>query len=336
MITVENLSKSFQTSTGSVTALHDVSLTVNPGSLYGVLGSPGAGKSTLTQLLALRERPDRGVVRFDGVNTGGLSGRALREVRGSLAVVDAAPTVHPERTVAGNIAAPLEQAGLSGPERRDRVGALLDLVGLTQKAGEPPNALSAGQRRRVAVARALTTRPSVLLADDPTGDVPSEEHGAVLTVLDRARAELGATVLVTTQDAGVVRRICEEVALLERGAVVEQGPLLEVIADADGRAARELLPAIETPRSTGTGYDQVVDVVLIGFAAVGALLPEAASRFDVDVSVIGGGLTRLGDTPAARFRLGVRGERADSALAWVADRGGYVTHTKRGPRGVAA
>ncbi|TCP56379.1 D-methionine transport system ATP-binding protein [Tamaricihabitans halophyticus] len=336
MITVENLTKSFPTSTGSVRALREVSLSVSAGAVYGVLGAPGAGKSTLTQLLALRERPDSGVVRFDGVPTAGLSGKALRDVRGSLAVVDSAARFHPERTVAGNIAAPLEQSGMAGPERRDRVGTLLDLAGLTGRANELPGELSVGALRRAAVARALTSKPTVLFADDPTDGVPSAEQAAVLTVLDRARAELGSTVLVTTPDAGVIRRICEDVALLDGGAVVAEGALLDVGVDAEGTVAEALLPAIDTPASVGAGYDQVVDVVLIGFAAVGALLPEAASRFDTEVAVIGGGVTRFGDTPVARFRLGLRGERADGAVAWIADRGGAVKQARRGPRGVAA
>lgn len=336
MITAQNLSKSFPSSTGAVPALHDVTLDVGPGTLYGVLGAPGAGKSTLTQLLALRDRPDRGAVLFDGVNTAGLSGRALREVRGSVALVAGPDELHPERTAAGNIAAPLEQAGMDAPKRRDRVGAMLDLVGLTERAAQQPGQLSPGQRRRVSVARALTIRPSVLIADDPTAGLDAEEHGPVLTVLDRARAELGTTVLLATPDAAVVRRVCEDVALLEQGVVTDNGPVLDVISEADGDVANALLPAIDTPRAAETGYDQVVDVVLIGFAAVGALLPEASGRFGVDLAVIGGGLTRFGDTPVARFRLGVRGERASSALAWVSEHGAVVTHAQRGPRSVAA
>ncbi|WP_020670300.1 methionine ABC transporter ATP-binding protein [Amycolatopsis nigrescens] len=342
MITVENLSKSFP-SNGSngaagspVLALRDVNIDVDAGALYGVVGPAGSGKSTLARCVALQERPDRGIVRLDGLNTGTLDGRRLREVRRQVAVVDAKPELYGERTVAGNVAAPLEQLGLDGPQRRSRVGNLLDLVGLTQRAAQRLSELTDGQLRRVAVARALATGPAVLLADDPTGGVRAEESGAVLTVLDRARAELGVTVLVTTPDPSVVRRVCDDVAVLEEGSLLERGKVLELVADPASRTAQALLPAIETGRGQSARYDRAVDVVLIGFAAVGALLPEAAARFDVELATIGGGLTRVGDTPVARFRVGVRGQLADTALAWIAERGGYVTHTARGPQGVAA
>ncbi|MFI7115792.1 methionine ABC transporter ATP-binding protein [Amycolatopsis sp. NPDC049868] len=336
MITVENLSKSFPLNGNPVVALRDVSVDIQAGSLFGVVGPTGSGKSTLARCIGLQERPDRGVVRLDGLNTGTLDGRRLREIRRQVGVVSTKPELLAERTIAGNIASPLEQLGLDGPQRRNRVGNLLDLVGLTPRAGQRPGDLSEGQLRRVAIAKALAAGPSVLLADDPTAGVQSEESGAVLTVLDRARAELGVTVLLTTPDASVVRRVCDDVAVLEAGAIVERGTVLDLVSDPNSRTAQALLPAIETGRAQASKYDRAVDVVLVGFASVGALLPEAAGRFDVELATIGGGLTRIGDTPVGRFRLGVRGERADAALAWISERGGHVTHPVRGPQGVAA
>lgn len=336
MITVENLSKSFPLNGSPVVALRDVNVDIQAGSLFGVVGAPGSGKSTLARCIGLQERPDRGVVRLDGLNTGTLDGRRLREIRRQVGVVSTKPELLADRTIAGNIASPLEQLGLDGPQRRTRVGNLLDLVGLTQRAGQRPGELTEGQLRRVAIARALAAGPSVLLADDPTSGVRFEETGAVLTVLDRARAELGVTVLLTTPDAGVVRRVCDDIAVLEAGAVIERGTVLDLVSDPNSRTAQALLPAIETSRAQSAKYDRAVDVVLVGFASVGALLPEAAGRFDVELATIGGGLTRVGDTPVGRFRLGVRGEQADAALAWIAERGGHVSHPVRGPQGVAA
>ncbi|MGW4483038.1 methionine ABC transporter ATP-binding protein [Amycolatopsis sp. NPDC004368] len=336
MITVENVSKSFPLNGNPVSALRDVSVDVQAGSLFGVVGPAGSGKSTLARCIALQERPDRGVVRLDGLNTGALDGRRLREVRRQLGVVGTKPELLAERTVAGNIATPLEQLGVDGPQRKSRVGNLLDLVGLTARAAQKPADLTPGQLRRVAVAKALAAGPAVLLADDPTAGIAPEEAGAVLAVLDRARAELGTTVLLTTPDAGVVRRVCDDVAVLEDGAVVERGHVLDLIASPGSWTAQAVLPAIETARAQTAKYDRSADIVLIGFASVGALLPEAAGRFDVELATIGGGLTRIGDTPIARFRVGVRGERADAALAWIADRGAHVTQAARGPQSVAA
>lgn len=335
MITVENLTKSFRGDSGPVVALDDISLDVPAGVIAGVVGPHGAGKSTLARVLSLRERPDSGVVRLDGLNVGGLDDRRLRAARSRIGVVPAGESLLGQRTAAGNIALPLEQAGLDGPLRREKVGKLLDLIGLTDKAATYPALLTPGQRQRVAVARALVGEPTVVLADDPTADLDADGAAGVLAVLDRARAELGTTVLVATQDTSVVRRIADEVAVLDHGRLVEQGRLLELIRDPDGVVARAVLPAVDGGAPIG-GYTGVADVVLIGFAAVGALLPEASSRFATDISVIGGGVTRIGETPVARFRLGVNGDRADAALGWIAERGGFVAHTARGPRGVAA
>jgi D-methionine transport system ATP-binding protein len=336
VITVENLTKSFRANTGSVLAVDNVTLEVAAGSIAGVVGPAGSGKSTLARLIGLQERPDSGVIRLDGENTSVLDPRRLRLARSRIGVVPSGDSLVEQRTTAGNIAVPLEQAGVDGPLRRTKVGQLLDLIGLTDKAAAYPDALTRGQRRRVEVARALVGEPTVLLADDPTGGLDQDGAAGVLTVLDRARAELGATVVLATADPSVVRRIADDVAVLEEGRIVERGGLLELVARRDGRLAESILPAIDPTAASAVGHDRVVDVVLIGFAAVGALLPEAATRFGVDIPVLGGGLTRLGETPVARFRVGVTGSRADTAIAWITDRGGVVHPVSPTVRGVAA
>lgn len=339
MITVDHVSKSYPASTRNsapVPALRDVNLEIDAGSLHGIVGSANAGKSTLAKCIALLDQPDKGAVRVDGLNTTALENRKLRELRRQIGFLPSTADLQGDRTVAGNVAAPLERRGLDGPQRRERVGSLLDLVGLTRRAAQPPVELSAGQRQRVALATSLAADPSVLVADDPTAGVQADESSAVLTVLDRIRAELGTTVLLTTPDAGVARRACDGISLLDEGTVVQSGPVLGLLGEPGSQAARLLLPEVDTDRRQEARFDRAVDVVLIGFAAVGALLPEASTRFDVELATIGGGVTRLGDTPVARFRLGVRGERAEAALAWIEERGGLLTHAPRGPQRVAA
>jgi D-methionine transport system ATP-binding protein len=342
MISVENLSKSFTSRSGTVQALDNITLDVPEGTLCGVVGPAGAGKSTLARCVALQERPDRGSVRVGGTNLLALGSNQLRTARRQIAALPAEGTLLGQRSAAGNIALPLEQAGVDGPHRRARVAELLDLVGLTERAGAQLGELTAGQRQRVVVARALSTGPSVLLADDPTNNLDDQDTGAVLTVLDRVRAELGVTVLLVTKDPRVVRRVCDDVAVLEDGRMVEHGNLLSLVSDVTSWTSSAILPPVHadlpsTTRAALTArHDRVADLVLVGFAGVGALLPEAASRFGVEISIIGGGQTRLGDTPVARFQVGVRGERADSALAWVAERGGHVHRVPAGPQGVAA
>lgn len=343
MITVENVTKSFSGHSGPVVALDDVNLSVGEGALYGVVGPGDAGKSTLAKCVALQERPDRGSIRVDGTNLMALGNTQLRQARRQIALLPPEQSLLTQRTAAGNIAVPMEQVGLAGPHRRARVAELLDLVGLTDRAGNQIAELTPGQRRRIGVARALAGGATVLVADEPTGELTATDAAAMLTVLDRVRAELGVTVVLTTRDAGVVRRVCDEVAVLDGGHVVEQGKLLDLATDPDSWTATAVLPPVHAddlcPKVRAeliAGYDRVADVVLVGFATVGALLPEAASRFNTDITVIGGGMTRFGDTPVARFEVGVRGERADSALAWISDRGAVVHRTPVGPRAIAA
>ncbi|GAA3365603.1 MULTISPECIES: methionine ABC transporter ATP-binding protein [Saccharopolyspora] len=340
MITVENLTKSFrhdQSSRSDVVALDDVSLEVPAGAVLGVVGPSGAGKSTLARCIALLEKPDRGAIRVDGTDLVALEGAALRAARRHIGVVPQGDSLLRQRTAAGNVALPLEAAGMPAPQRRSRVAELLDLVGLTDKAPTYPDRLSGGQRQRIAVARALAAKPSVLLADEPTSALDPGTTDSVLTVLDRARSELGVTVLVVTHDMAVVRRIADDVAVLEGGRVVEHGKVLDLVAEPGSRVSTSLLPETDqAPAVPGVRHDVVAEVVLVGFAAVGALLPEAAARFGVELSILGGGLTRLGDTPVAKFRIGLTGERSESALKWMVDRDAHVRRTPVSVDGVAA
>lgn len=336
MITVENLNKSFWTANGPVVALDGVTLEVAPGAITGIVGPAGSGKSTLARLVSLQERPDSGVVRVEGHNAAALDQRRLRAARRRIGVVGQSQLLA-QRTAAGNIAMPLEQAGVDGPRRRERVGALLDLIGLTGRADALPADLTPGQLARVDIARALVGEPSLLVVDEPTRGLDVDGAAGVLAVLDRARAELGTTVVVATGDEAVVRRIADDVALLVDGRVTESGPLLSLIQDPRSPVVDALLPAIETaPVASGERHDRLAEVVLIGFAAVGALLPEASSRFGTRISVVAGGLTRLGETPVARFLLGVTGAESDAALDWIGAHGGLVHPLTREQHGLAA
>ncbi|MQA60473.1 MAG: ATP-binding cassette domain-containing protein [Actinophytocola sp.] len=333
MITVENLTKFVPSATSAAPVLREVSFAVGSGSLFGLLGPSGAGKSALTKLLGLQDRPDAGLIRVDDVDTGRLDHRSLRELRSRFSTVDPGFVLRPERTVAGNIATPLEQLGVDGPQRRDIVAELLDLVGLTRGAAQHPGELNEGQRRRVALARALAVSPSVLLVDDPTAGLDADEAGGVLAALDRANAELGVTVLLATSDADVVRKVCDGVAVLsDDGALVETGTVFELLSDQDSHFAGTQLPPVDTNGTELSRYDSVADVVLIGHATVPTLLSEAGHQMGVEVQTLAGGVTRAGETPVARYRVGLRGERADLAVSWLSEHSGIVRPVRRTAR----
>lgn len=324
MITAENLTKSVATN-ASGRSLHDITLEVSAGALYGVFGPARSGTGTLARLLALRDRPDAGVLRVDGVPTARLTDRSYRELRGRFQLLDPDYLLLAERTAAGNIAAPLERLGVDAPQRRRKVADLLDLTGLTRAAATLPAELSEGQRRRVALARALTLDPSLLVVDEPTTGLDGDQAAGVLAALDRARGELGLTVVLGTSSADVVRKVCDNVAVLADGRLVESGGLLALLLDPNSHLARVLLPAVDTSQAWLSGYDRVADVVLVGHSTVRSLVPAAGSRLGVDITTLDGGTTRIGDTPIARYRVGVSGERADLALGWIGEHGGLVS-----------
>jgi D-methionine transport system ATP-binding protein len=322
VITVENLTKTFPGPTGPLHALDDVSLEVPAGTVCGVVGPSGAGKSTLARCIPLLERPDAGAVRVDGTDLVALRGAALRDERRRIGVVPQGDSLLRQRSVSGNVALPLEAAGVGRAERGARVGELLELVGLADKAGAYPDQLSGGQRQRVAVARALAARPRVLLADEPTSALDPTTTASVLDLLERARAELGVTVLVVTHDMSVVRRICSTVAVLDRGRVVEQGSVLDLVTRPGSRTAAALLPA--TADAPASGHAVVADVVLTGEAAAGPLLAATAAENGAELALLGGGFTDLAGVPVARFRIGLDGGGADAVLDALAGTGAAV------------
>jgi D-methionine transport system ATP-binding protein len=327
VISVENLTKSFPGPAGAVHALDDVTLEVPAGTVCGVVGPSGAGKSTLARCIPLLERPDSGAVRVDGTDLVTLRGSALRAERRRIGVVPQGDSLLRQRSVAGNVALPLEAAGVRGAERTRRVGELLELVGLGDKATSYPDQLSGGQRQRVAVARALAPRPRVLLADEPTSALDPATTASVLDVLDRARAELGVTVLVVTHDMFVVRRICSSIAVLERGRIVEHGTVLDLVTRPGSHAAAALLPAVDQAPLPGHGV--VADVVLTGDAASGSLLSGTAARHGVALALLGGGFTDLAGIPVARWRIGLEGTGASAVLAALDESGASVERVRR-------
>lgn len=331
MIIADKLTKTIPSAEIPPNALRDVSFAIGASSIFGLLGPAEAGKSTLLRLLALRERPDAGSVDVDGVDTGALGERELRVVRAQFSLVDDY-RLRAERTVAGNVAAPLERLGVDGPRRRGKVADLLDLVGLGRAGAQHTGELNEGQRRRVAIARGLATAPSVLLLDDPTAGLTADEAAGVLAAIDRARAELDITVVLATRDADVVRKVCDAVAYIADGRLLESGVLLNLLADQDSYTAHALLPTVQSAPAVERQYDRVADVVLVGHATIDSVIPAAVDRNGVEIVTLDGGTTRLAETPVARYRIGLRGSAADDALTWIGDHGGVVATRSTGTR----
>ena len=222
MITFKNISKTFRGSGGLVHALSDVSLHVPEGCIYGVIGSSGAGKSTLIRCANLLEAPTEGEVLVAGQNLVELSSAELRKARREIGMIFQHFNLLSSRTVYQNIALPLELAGQSAAEIEKAITPLLELVGLEDKRNSYPSQLSGGQKQRVAIARALASQPKVLLCDEATSALDPQTTVSILNLLRDINKKLGLTILLITHEMDVVKSICDRVAILSQGRVIEE------------------------------------------------------------------------------------------------------------------
>lgn len=245
MITLQNISKTFETAAGKVSALDDVSLTIETGEVFGIIGESGAGKSTLVRCINLLEQPTSGSVVIDGHDVTSLRGRDLRELRADIGMIFQRFSLFEQRTVLDNVIFPATLAStgkrVSRAEAPERARKLLALVGLEGKEGSYPSQLSGGQQQRVAIARALMTSPKTLLCDEATSALDTLTTSQVLDLLGRINRELGVTIVLITHSLAVARRICGRIAVMDHGRVVEQGTVADVFGNPQADVTRALL-----------------------------------------------------------------------------------------------
>ena len=241
MIEIQNLTKRFTTQSGTVVALEDISLTIRDGDIFGIIGMSGAGKSTLVRCINMLERPDEGLVAVNGREMQTLSPAELRSARREIAMIFQQFNLLMQRNCLKNICFPLELAGRPKAEAEARARQLLELVGLPDKAEAYPAQLSGGQKQRIAIARALATDPKVLLCDEATSALDPNTTHSILQLIKQINRELGITVVVITHQMSVVEEICNRVAILDGGHVVEQGDVGQIFSNPRTAAARKLV-----------------------------------------------------------------------------------------------
>ncbi|MEU9715838.1 ATP-binding cassette domain-containing protein [Streptomyces sp. NPDC047976] len=303
---------------GGAVAVDDVSLTVAPGTVFGVVGHSGAGKSTLLRLVNGLEEPTSGSVLVDGHDLAALGERGLRPVRREIGMIFQQFNLFRSRTVLGNVLYPLRLAGLSRADARARAEETLEFVGLSGHGKRYPEQLSGGQRQRVGIARALATRPKVLLCDEATSALDPQTTGEVLALLRRVNRELGVTIVLITHEMEVVRGLCDRVAVMEDGRVVETGEVYEVFARpqhpttaAFVRAALHAEPdgeLLERLRARHPG--RLVTVPVVDGVPVMEGLSPLLREHGVDFTFVHGGVGEVRGRPLGSVTIELRGERA--------------------------
>lgn len=241
MIQLQHINKTFVDAGNEVHAVQDVSLTINEKDIFGIIGFSGAGKSTLVRCINLLERPTSGTVLVDGQEMTGLSPKALREARKKIGMIFQHFNLMPSRTIFGNVAYPLRGSGLSKQQIADKVNGLLELVGISDKGDAYPSQLSGGQKQRVAIARALANDPKILLCDEATSALDPQTTKAILKLLQKVNETLGITIVVITHEMAVVKEICNRVAVMEHGKVVEEGEVFSVFSAPKEKVTRDFI-----------------------------------------------------------------------------------------------
>src|SRR5476649_449194 len=247
MIVAEHLTKQYAGQ--GAPALQDVSLTINDGAVFGIIGRSGAGKSTLIRCLNLLERPDSGRILVDGHDLTTLNDAELRLQRQRIGMIFQNFNLLHARNVSDNVAVPLQIAGVGRHERKKRVAELLELVGLSDKAQAFPSQLSGGQKQRVGIARALAARPDYLLSDEATSALDPETTASILELLRSINRQLGVTIVLITHELEVVKAICDSAVSLANGRVVESGSLIQLQADPASSLGRSLAPSLPAVRA---------------------------------------------------------------------------------------
>ncbi len=330
MIKLSNITKVFQQGNRTIQALNNVSLHVPAGQIYGVIGASGAGKSTLIRCVNLLERPTKGQVQVDGQELTTLSEADLTKARRQIGMIFQHFNLLSSRTVFGNVALPLELDNTPKDEIKRRVTELLELVGLSDKHDIYPANLSGGQKQRVAIARALASNPKVLLCDEATSALDPATTRSILELLKDINRRLGLTILLITHEMDVVKRICDCVAVISQGELIEQDSVSEVFSHPKTPLAQQFIQAtlhLDIPEdyqarlksSPTTDSVPMLRMEFTGKSVDAPLLSETARRFNVNNNIISAQMDYAGGVKFGIMLTEMHGTQQDTqaAIAWL-------------------
>lgn len=317
MIQLQNLSKTFNTSNGQLVAVDDVTLTVEQGEIFGIIGYSGAGKSTLIRLLNGLEKPTSGSVTVSGQEISSSSGQALRSARQKVSMIFQHFNLLWSRSVEDNISFPLEIAGISKAKRLERVKELIELVGLTGREKAYPSQLSGGQKQRVGIARALANNPEVLLCDEATSALDPETTDQILELLVDINKRLGLTIVLITHEMHVIRKICHRVAVMEAGKVVEMGSVLEIFQTPQQDITKRFVAQINGPEEASQTIAHLIEqyplgklvkLVFVGDRTEQPILSRLIKQYQVEVNIVQGNISQTQNGAYGTLYLQIDGD----------------------------
>ena len=349
MIELTQLKKTYQSDRGSLEALRGVSVNIQAGEIFGVIGKSGAGKSTLIRCINMLERPTSGSVVVGGIELTTLPERQLREERKKIGMIFQHFNLLASRTVYENVAFPLELAGKNNSEIAAAVNPLLELVGLADKRNQYPSQLSGGQKQRVGIARALANNPKVLLCDEATSALDPQTTQAILALLKDINQRFHLTVVIITHEMQVIKEICDRVAVIENGLIIEEGSIVDLFVRPQTPTTREFIRTIinhDIPQAFAEidfspvplpGANLMLRLSFIGASANEPIIASLIRHFNVDVNILSGNIDQLKNTPFGTLLIELSGEDTalQSALNYLTARElgieviGYVARTAR-------
>lgn len=326
MIEVKKLVKVYETNKGKVTGVDHVSLKVNKGEIYGIVGYSGAGKSSLIRCLNLLEKPTSGEIVIDGLELTSLSKNDLRKARLKIGMIFQHFHLVSAKTVSENISFALKAAGTPKGKINERVLQLLEMVGLSDKKDVYPAQLSGGQKQRVGIARALANDPSVLLCDEATSALDPSTTRSILALLKKINAELGITIVLITHEMEVVKTICDRMAVMQEGKIVEEGNVYELFANPQHTLTKDFINSILQfdlpPRLLEKCRGKIIKIYFQGEIAEQSVISDALQKFKVSGNILHGKIEYIQETPLGIFIMELSGDAQvlEQAVSYIAAR----------------
>lgn len=334
MIEFKDISKQYELKGQTLHALNQINLQIPTGSIFGIIGYSGAGKSTLIRLINLLERPSSGRIIINGTDFTALDAKALRQERASIGMIFQHFNLMQTKTVAANIEMPMKLLGWSKAEREKRLEELLDFIDLKHKRHAFPDELSGGQKQRVGIARALANHPKILLCDEATSALDPQTTKSVLQLLKKINEEQGITIVMVTHEMDVIETVCDYVAVMEKGDVIETGSTLQIFSQPQHLTTKNFiqtvlqqhLPVNILNNLENQNHNSIYCLKFLGSSAQETVIQAVIKQFDISLNILFANMTEINGTVIGQMFIQLLGDPAQitAAIQYLRDNGVQV------------